>query len=203
MTAPIGDRARRTTRSTARRRDPGLEGSEVAVSRSLAGLEPRRHARGHRHPPLRTIAGGADCGSAAERGAAIVAVTDSPLSPLVAGATETFFISAQGVGPFDSVTGGDRPGEPPLRRRGRPLAPKCARPPGRHRSGLVVGRRPGGRARRKRASGGRRPNRALAAGRGRRQRSRPWTHRTAPPVLRSPSGSRRVAPNLTKRPSGT
>lgn len=46
------------------------------------------------------------CRSASERGAAILAVTDSPLSPLVAGATETFFISAQGVGPFDSVTGG-------------------------------------------------------------------------------------------------
>ena len=35
-----------------------------------------------------------------------MAVTDSPLSPLVIGAAETFFISAQGVGPFDSVIGG-------------------------------------------------------------------------------------------------
>jgi DNA-binding MurR/RpiR family transcriptional regulator len=82
-----------------------LEGSEVSVSRSLAGLEPldtlvaidiRRYER--------SLVGLSRWAS--ERGAAIIAVTDSPLSPLVAGATETFFISAHGVGPFDSVTGG-------------------------------------------------------------------------------------------------
>jgi DNA-binding MurR/RpiR family transcriptional regulator len=82
-----------------------LAGSEVAVSRALAGLEPvdtlvaidiRRYERS-----LVALAR-----SAAQRGAVIVAVTDSPLSPLAAGAAESFFISAQGVGPFDSMTGG-------------------------------------------------------------------------------------------------
>jgi DNA-binding MurR/RpiR family transcriptional regulator len=82
-----------------------LGGSEVAMGRSLAGLAPddtlvaidiRRYERS-----LVALTR-----SAGERSAAIVAITDSPLSPLVAGARETFFISAQGVGPFDSVTGG-------------------------------------------------------------------------------------------------
>ncbi|HEY3811365.1 MAG TPA: MurR/RpiR family transcriptional regulator [Acidimicrobiales bacterium] len=82
-----------------------LEGSEVAMSRALAGLEPRDTLI-----PIdirryeRSLVGLTRW--AAERGAAVLAVTDSPLSPLVAGAAETFFISAQGVGPFDSVTGG-------------------------------------------------------------------------------------------------
>jgi DNA-binding MurR/RpiR family transcriptional regulator len=82
-----------------------LEGSEVAVGRSLAGLEPRDTliAVDIRRYERSLVA---LTRSAAERGATIVAVTDSPLSPLVAGADETFFISAQGVGPFDSVTGG-------------------------------------------------------------------------------------------------
>ncbi len=82
-----------------------LEGSEVAISRSLAGLEPRDTlvAIDIRRYERSLVALSR---SASERGAAILAVTDSPLSPLVAGATETFFISAQGVGPFDSVTGG-------------------------------------------------------------------------------------------------
>lgn len=82
-----------------------LAGSEVAVSRSLAGLEPgdtlvaidiRRYER--------SLVGLSRW--AAERGASIIAITDSPLSPLVAAAGEAFFIAAQGVGPFDSVTGG-------------------------------------------------------------------------------------------------
>ena len=82
-----------------------LEGSEVAVSRTLAGLETgdtliaidiRRYER--------SLVGLTRWAS--EQGAKIIAITDSPLSPLVAGAAESFFISAQGVGPFDSVTGG-------------------------------------------------------------------------------------------------
>ena len=82
-----------------------LEGSEVAVSRALAGLEPRDTLIAidiRRYE--RSLVGLTRW--ARERGAAIIAVTDSPLSPLVAGAAETFFISAQGVGPFDSVTAG-------------------------------------------------------------------------------------------------
>ena len=82
-----------------------LRGSEVAMSRALAGLvagdtlvaiDIRRYER--------SLIGLSRW--AVERGATLVALTDSPLSPLVAGASETFFISAQGVGPFDSVTGG-------------------------------------------------------------------------------------------------
>jgi DNA-binding MurR/RpiR family transcriptional regulator len=81
-----------------------LAGSEVAVSRGLAGLEPgdtlvaidiRRYERS-----LVSMVRWA-----CEQGATLIAITDSPLSPLVAGATHTFFISAQGVGPFDSMTG--------------------------------------------------------------------------------------------------
>jgi DNA-binding MurR/RpiR family transcriptional regulator len=41
----------------------------------------------------------------AELHPSVVALTDSPLSPLVVGATETFFVAAEGVGPFDSMTG--------------------------------------------------------------------------------------------------
>lgn len=82
-----------------------LAGSEVAISRSLAGLETddtviaidvRRYERA-----VVSVARWAR-----ERGAIVIAITDSPLSPLAAGAAHTFFISARGVGPFDSVTGG-------------------------------------------------------------------------------------------------
>ena len=80
-------------------------GSEVAVSRSLAGLELgdvlvaidiRRYERSVVSMTR----------WARERGAGVIALTDSPLSPLVAGADQTFFMSARGVGPFDSLTGG-------------------------------------------------------------------------------------------------
>ncbi|HLI55149.1 MAG TPA: MurR/RpiR family transcriptional regulator [Acidimicrobiales bacterium] len=43
---------------------------------------------------------------ARNRGAEVVALTDSPLSPLAGLAAETFFISARGAGPFDSMVGG-------------------------------------------------------------------------------------------------
>jgi DNA-binding MurR/RpiR family transcriptional regulator len=43
---------------------------------------------------------------AGHEGAVIVALTDSPLSPLATGASETFFMAAQSIGPFDSMTGG-------------------------------------------------------------------------------------------------
>jgi DNA-binding MurR/RpiR family transcriptional regulator len=82
-----------------------LSGSEVAVSRALAGLEVddtlvaidvRRYER--------SVVSMARW--AREQGTKLIAVTDSPLSPLAVGAAHTFFISARGVGPFDSVTGG-------------------------------------------------------------------------------------------------
>jgi DNA-binding MurR/RpiR family transcriptional regulator len=42
---------------------------------------------------------------AAAQGGAMIAITDSPLSPLASLASETFFVAAQGVGPFDSLVG--------------------------------------------------------------------------------------------------
>jgi DNA-binding MurR/RpiR family transcriptional regulator len=82
-----------------------VAGSEVAVSRSLAGLEPgdtlvavdiRRYERSLVSMTRWAL----------ERGACVIALTDSPLSPLAAVANHTFFMSARGVGPFDSLTGG-------------------------------------------------------------------------------------------------
>lgn len=82
-----------------------VSGSEVAISRALAGLEAgdtlividiRRYERS-----LVSVVRWA-----AERGAAVIALTDSPLSPLAVGAVHTFFMSAGAVGPFDSLTGG-------------------------------------------------------------------------------------------------
>ena len=35
----------------------------------------------------------------------MVALTDSPLSPLARNAKEAFFVSARGIGPFDSLVG--------------------------------------------------------------------------------------------------
>lgn len=82
-----------------------LDGSEVSVSRSLAAL-----AAGdvlvaidiHRYERwlVETLSW-----TVSERQPVVVALTDSPLSPLVAGAAEVFFVAAHGVGPFDSMTG--------------------------------------------------------------------------------------------------
>jgi DNA-binding MurR/RpiR family transcriptional regulator len=41
----------------------------------------------------------------AERGAAVIALTDSALSPLAGWATAVFAVSAEGAGPFDSHVG--------------------------------------------------------------------------------------------------
>jgi DNA-binding MurR/RpiR family transcriptional regulator len=82
-----------------------LRGSEVAVSRSLAGLRPGDTLVAvdiHRYE--RWLVAIADW--ACDRGADLVAITDGPLSPLAAHAVETFFISARGIGPFDSMTAG-------------------------------------------------------------------------------------------------
>jgi DNA-binding MurR/RpiR family transcriptional regulator len=81
-----------------------LSGSDVSVSRTLAGLEAgdvlvaidiHRYERSL----LSTVRW------AAKRGTQVIALTDSPLSPLASVAAETFFVSARGVGPFDSMTG--------------------------------------------------------------------------------------------------
>jgi DNA-binding MurR/RpiR family transcriptional regulator len=81
-----------------------LSGSDVSVSRALAGLQPRDVVIAidiHRYERslLSTVRW------AARRGAHVTALTDSPLSPLAPLADETFFVSARGVGPFDSMTG--------------------------------------------------------------------------------------------------
>lgn len=81
-----------------------LEGSAAAVARDLAhttpgdvvlAIELRRYERW-------VLAAAAD---AVERGAVLVAVTDSLLSPLAERASETFIASAAGTGPFDSHVG--------------------------------------------------------------------------------------------------
>lgn len=81
-----------------------LTGSEVTVSRRLAGLvdgdvviaiDIRRYER--------WLVGIVQF--AAQRAATVTALTDSPLSPLVGPAQEAFFFAARGVGPFDSLTG--------------------------------------------------------------------------------------------------
>lgn len=82
-----------------------LAGSEVMVSRSLAGLQPGDLLVAvdiHRYE--RTLV--SIVRWAQRRGADVIALTDSPLSPLATNASETFFISARGVGPFDSMIGG-------------------------------------------------------------------------------------------------
>jgi DNA-binding MurR/RpiR family transcriptional regulator len=82
-----------------------LTGSEVTVSRSLGGLQPGDTLVAidiHRYE--RSLV--STVRWAQNRGADLVAITDSPLSPLTTNATETFFIAARGVGPFDSMIGG-------------------------------------------------------------------------------------------------
>jgi DNA-binding MurR/RpiR family transcriptional regulator len=82
-----------------------LTGSEISAGRMLGGLalgdtlvviDIRRYERW-----LVDLARWA-----ATESARLVALTDSPLSPLASAASETFFMAAQSIGPFDSMTGG-------------------------------------------------------------------------------------------------
>jgi DNA-binding MurR/RpiR family transcriptional regulator len=79
-------------------------GSDVAVARQLAGTGPetllvaidlRRYERWVVQHVTRAV----------EQGATLVAVTDSPLSPLAAVASVSFAVAAEGAGPFDSHVG--------------------------------------------------------------------------------------------------
>lgn len=82
-----------------------LAGSDMAVGRALIDLEPSDPLVAidiHRYE--RSLV--SMVGWARDRGAMLIALTDSPLSPLARQAAETFFMSARGVGPFDSVVGG-------------------------------------------------------------------------------------------------
>ncbi|MGK2950097.1 MAG: MurR/RpiR family transcriptional regulator [Acidimicrobiales bacterium] len=81
-----------------------LEGSPVTIAAALAHTEPgdvllaidlRRYERWVVDAARTT----------ADRGGAVVAVTDSVLSPLARPATETFVVAAEGAGPFDSHVG--------------------------------------------------------------------------------------------------
>ncbi len=81
-----------------------LDGSEVRVARDIAVLTPgdvvvaidlRRYERW-------VVAAAAE---ARRRGAEVVAVTDSALSPLAVGASATFVVTAANPGPFDSHVG--------------------------------------------------------------------------------------------------
>ena len=82
-----------------------LAGSEVAVSRSLAALvEGDTLVAVDIHRYERWLVAVSDW--VGSRGAERIAITDGPLSPLAAHAMETFFMSARGIGPFDSMTAG-------------------------------------------------------------------------------------------------
>lgn len=81
-----------------------LRGSEVAIARTMAFLRPadvvvavevRRYERWVVDAVERAL----------ECGAQLVALTDSPLSPLARGATVAFTVAAEGPGPFDSHVG--------------------------------------------------------------------------------------------------
>lgn len=81
-----------------------LRGPEVAASRHLAtiasgdilvAIDVRRYERW----VLSLLRWGTD------RGASVIAITDSPLSPLATQAKLTLLIGALGVGPFDSLVG--------------------------------------------------------------------------------------------------
>ncbi|HUQ39971.1 MAG TPA: MurR/RpiR family transcriptional regulator [Acidimicrobiales bacterium] len=81
-----------------------VSGSEVATARAVGLLEPadvvvaldvRRYDR--------AVLAAAD--EAVRRGAVVIAVTDSPLSPLADGAAAAFAVAAEGAGPFDSHVG--------------------------------------------------------------------------------------------------
>jgi DNA-binding MurR/RpiR family transcriptional regulator len=81
-----------------------LEGADVQVARALAvlGAGDVVVAVDHRRYERWVVTTAA---RAAERGVDVVALTDSPLSPLAELARHTFVVAAAGVGPFDSHVG--------------------------------------------------------------------------------------------------
>lgn len=80
-------------------------GSQVALSRCFAGFEASDTVvaldiRRYERSLLSFVEW------ATGQGGYLIAITDSPLSPLAGRCSDTFFIDAHGVGPFDSMTGG-------------------------------------------------------------------------------------------------
>jgi DNA-binding MurR/RpiR family transcriptional regulator len=86
---------------------PGVRpatGSAVVIGRELAHLGPQDVVLAVDLPRYDTaVLDGARLARAA--GAALVVVTDRPMSPLADGAGATFAVRAEGVGPFDSYVG--------------------------------------------------------------------------------------------------
>lgn len=81
-----------------------LGGSEVTIGRAMAGAEAHDvlvaiDIRRYERTVTTTVQ------LARDRGLDVVAVTDSPLSPLAGRGATAFFVAASGVGPFDSMTG--------------------------------------------------------------------------------------------------
>lgn len=81
-----------------------VSGSAVAVARALTFLQERDvlvavEVRRYESWVVEAVDG------ARERGAAVIALTDSPLSPLARDAFAAFVVTADGPGPFDSHTG--------------------------------------------------------------------------------------------------
>src|SRR5437763_10024110 len=81
-----------------------VAGSDVRVARLLADVGPSDVVVVLRLPPL-DPACHASAGAAAGRGAAVVALTDSAVSPLASAAAISFTASVTGAGPFDSHVG--------------------------------------------------------------------------------------------------
>ena len=78
-------------------------GSPVAVARGLTFLQPRDvvvaiEVRRYESWTVEAV------NDARDRGASVIALTDSPLSPLARDAFATFLVAAEGPGPFDSHT---------------------------------------------------------------------------------------------------
>ncbi len=112
-----------------------LWGSEIAVSRSLAGLRPGDTLLAiDNHRYERWLV--AMVNLAIDRGAGVVALTDSPLSPLARNAKEAFFVSARGIGPFDSLVGGVALANLLVERGGGAPEGPGGGPPRRHRAGV-------------------------------------------------------------------
>ena len=116
-------------------------GSDVAVARQLAGTGPetvvvavdlRRYERWVVDHVTRAVGGGAT----------LVAVTDSPLSPLAALASVSFTVAAEGAGPFDSHVGTLALANALVTGVAGRLRRSATRPARRRRGGLAGGGRP-------------------------------------------------------------
>ena len=182
-----------------------LQGSEVAVSRALAGLEPCDTLISHRHPPLRAIRRRPDASGPRTRGRRSSRSPTARCRRLAAGAVGDVLHLGPGGRALRQRDRRDRPGQ---RARRRAWRPGCARAP---RPAWTPSRRPGRpRARwsRSRAAAARcrhgpdRPRRTPTAPRSRRARPIPLTRErisASPPGRSRPNRRGRSRPG---RPDG-